>query len=381
MAEEQVSLAKPVTNNLSKLLSEIESSLFFLKDTVDLINDIFGWPLALIISYTTVYILNNLDFVFQGSLNPDDTIAFKILADTILVLLTFAGTSVVIITCDLILREAETMLTKSYVLRRHTEMLSPKEKEKLIQFSDYRHLNHILQQQISSAKLVTNNLSKLLSEIESSLFFQKDTVDLINDIFGWPLALIISYTTLYILNNLDFVFQNSLIPDDKIAFKILADTILVLLTFTGTSVVIITCDLILRETETMLTKSYVLRRHTEMLSPKEKEKLIQFSDKKEILSLIFSLQYHTVTVIFSCDLVLKEAEEMLLKSYKLRRKTEHLSANDRKELKRFSNAIVQNFPKFSAQRFFDIDRSTILSILGTVITFFIIMVQFQDCSK
>jgi hypothetical protein len=98
----------------------------------------------------------------------------------------------------------------------------------------YRHLNHILQQQISSAKLVTNNLSKLLSEIESSLFFQKDTVDLINDIFGWPLALIISYTTLYILNNLDFVFQNSLIPDDKIAFKILADTILVLLTFVST---------------------------------------------------------------------------------------------------------------------------------------------------
>ncbi|KAJ3620394.1 hypothetical protein MTP99_004345 [Tenebrio molitor] len=183
----------------------------------------------------------------------------------------------------------------------------------------YRHLNHILQQQISSAKLVTNNLSKLLSEIESSLFFQKDTVDLINDIFGWPLALIISYTTLYILNNLDFVFQNSLIPDDKIAFKILADTILVLLTFTGTSVVIITCDLILRETETMLTKSYVLRRHTEMLSPKEKEKLIQFSD-----------------------------------------------------------VIQQNFPRFSAARFFNIDRSTILSILTTVVTFLIIMIQFQS---
>jgi gustatory receptor len=200
----------------------------------------------------------------------------------------------------------------------------------------YRHLNHILQEQVSLAKPVTNNLSKLLSEIESSLFFLKDTVDLINDIFGWPLALIISYTTVYILNNLDFVFQGSLNPDDKIAFKILADTILVLLTFVstifwkyllslkcflqaGTCVVIITCDLILREAETMLTKSYVLRRHTEMLSPKEKEKLIQFSD-----------------------------------------------------------VIQQNFPRFSAARFFNIDRSTILSILTTVVTFLIIMIQFQS---
>ncbi|KAJ3620393.1 hypothetical protein MTP99_004345 [Tenebrio molitor] len=183
----------------------------------------------------------------------------------------------------------------------------------------YRHLNHILQEQVSLAKPVTNNLSKLLSEIESSLFFLKDTVDLINDIFGWPLALIISYTTVYILNNLDFVFQGSLNPDDKIAFKILADTILVLITFSGTSVVIITCDLILREAETMLTKSYVLRRHTEMLSPKEKEKLIQFSD-----------------------------------------------------------VIQQNFPRFSAARFFNIDRSTILSILTTVVTFLIIMIQFRS---
>jgi gustatory receptor len=200
----------------------------------------------------------------------------------------------------------------------------------------YRYLNDVLQKEISSEIVVTNKLSKLLGEVESSLFFLKDTVDLINDIFGWPLALTISYTTLYILNNFDFIFQNSLIPDDEIAFKILADTTLVLLTFVstifwkyllslkcflqiGTSVVIARCDLILREAETMLTKSYVLRRHTKMLSAQEKEVLTHFSD-----------------------------------------------------------VILQNFPRFSAARFFNIDRSTILSILATVVTFLIIMIQFES---
>ncbi|KAH0808833.1 hypothetical protein GEV33_013954 [Tenebrio molitor] len=183
----------------------------------------------------------------------------------------------------------------------------------------YRYLNDVLQKEISSEIVVTNKLSKLLGEVESSLFFLKDTVDLINDIFGWPLALTISYTTLYILNNFDFIFQNSLIPDDEIAFKILADTTLVLLTFIGTSVVIARCDLILREAETMLTKSYVLRRHTKMLSAQEKEVLTHFSD-----------------------------------------------------------VILQNFPRFSAARFFNIDRSTILSILATVVTFLIIMIQFES---
>jgi gustatory receptor len=200
----------------------------------------------------------------------------------------------------------------------------------------YRYLNDVLQKEISSEIVVTNKLSKLLGEVESSLFFLKDTVDLINDIFGWPLALSISYTTLYILNNFDFIFQNSLISDDEIAFKILADTTLVLLTFVstifwkyllslkcflqiGTSVVIARCDLILREAETMLTKSYVLRRHTKMLSAQEKEVLTHFSD-----------------------------------------------------------VILQNFPRFSAARFFNIDRSTILSILATVVTFLIIMIQFES---
>ncbi|CAH1380352.1 unnamed protein product [Tenebrio molitor] len=167
-----------------------------------------------------------------------------------------------------------------------------------------------------------NVFLSLILSILLDLFLLKDTTEIINDVFGWSLALSISYTTLYILNNFDFIFVATSNPDDIIAQRVIADSVLVLLIFSS-----------------------------------------------------------TVAVIITCDLILKEAESMLLKSYMLTRKTENLSIKDEKELKRFSERILQNFPKFSAARFLNIDRSTILSILWTVVTFFIVIVQFYSCTN
>jgi hypothetical protein len=104
----------------------------------------------------------------------------------------------------------------------------------IVVLTQYRYLNQVLEEQIASEIICLDKLASLLREIERNLLFLKETVDLINDIFGWPLALLISYTTLYIVNNFDYIFQDYLIPDNKIAFKILADTTLVLLTFVST---------------------------------------------------------------------------------------------------------------------------------------------------
>jgi hypothetical protein len=104
----------------------------------------------------------------------------------------------------------------------------------IVVLTQYRYLNQVLEEQIGSEIIYLDKLASLLREIERNLLFLKETVDLINDIFGWPLALLISYTTLYIVNNFDYIFQDYLIPDNKIAFKILADTTLVLLTFVST---------------------------------------------------------------------------------------------------------------------------------------------------
>ncbi|CAH1380348.1 unnamed protein product, partial [Tenebrio molitor] len=38
--------------------------LYLLKDTVDIFNDIFGWPIFFIIVYTTLHILNHFDNIF-----------------------------------------------------------------------------------------------------------------------------------------------------------------------------------------------------------------------------------------------------------------------------------------------------------------------------
>jgi hypothetical protein len=82
-------------------------------------------------------------------------------------------------------------------------------------------------------------------------------------------------------------------------------------------------------------------------------------------------------LIVKCDLVLMEAEKILALSYKLRKNFGEASSEVKEELFEFSNTIVDNFPMFSAARFFEIKRSIILSVLGTVTTFLVIMIQFR----
>lgn len=78
-----------------------------------------------------------------------------------------------------------------------------------------------------------------------------------------------------------------------------------------------------------------------------------------------------------CDSVIQEAEKMLSTIQKMRRIYLNLTLQEQDNLKQLGNVILENFPKFSVARFFDISRSTILNILSTVTTFFIIMIQFN----
>ena len=79
-----------------------------------------------------------------------------------------------------------------------------------------------------------------------------------------------------------------------------------------------------------------------------------------------------------CDLISGETEAMLNKSYVLQRNCKNFLEQDR--LEQFVKIVTRNFPKFSAARFFTIDRSTILNVLNTVTTFFIIIIQFRISS-
>ncbi|KAJ3653152.1 hypothetical protein Zmor_019061 [Zophobas morio] len=157
-----------------------------------------------------------------------------------------------------------------------------------------------------------------LQKIKQNYCFLKDTVDVFNEIFGWSTAFAISYTILYVLLTFDFMVMNTMRPKNGyLEIMILADVVLVIFTIVGTSVVILRCDLILKEADNLVKKAYKLQRN--------------------------------------CNLMIYQ-----------------------KQFERFSNALDQNFPKFSAARFFNIERCTILNIVNTIITIFIVMIQFRN---
>ncbi|KAJ3652330.1 hypothetical protein Zmor_018307 [Zophobas morio] len=188
--------------------------------------------------------------------------------------------------------------------------------------SHYVYLNTILQQEVMKPNNCSKRMFLTLTKTERTMYYLKDTADNFNNATGWSTALLISYTSLYILNNFDYIYQVSVNHEIGMGFHIIAEGFSVFLLFVRTSTVIIKCDLILHEAEKILDNSYILRRNCYGLSDSEKNRL-----------------------------------------------------------KEFSESVLQNLPKFSAARFFNINRSTILSMLATDITFLIIMIQFHGSAQ
>jgi gustatory receptor len=84
----------------------------------------------------------------------------------------------------------------------------------------------------------------------------------------------------------------------------------------------------------------------------------------------------TVIVIFMCDRVVQEAEKIVPLTYQLRWCYKNGTREEKQELYEFSNFVTENLPRFSAANFFLLQKSTVLSILSTVSTVIIIMIQF-----
>jgi gustatory receptor len=89
------------------------------------------------------------------------------------------------------------------------------------------------------------------------------------------------------------------------------------------------------------------------------------------------LKVGTTTMIVTCDSIVMEAESILCMSFKLQRCSDG-GLRRKQKFYLSSRVVLENFPKFSAARFFNISRTTILSILGSVTTYFIIMIQFHS---
>ncbi|EFA11815.1 gustatory receptor 72 [Tribolium castaneum] len=152
-----------------------------------------------------------------------------------------------------------------------------------------------------------------IEKVQKNLRFLKVVNESFNDIFEWPIFLIISYTTLHLLCHFDNIFMTSMshkygsVPTKKIV----ADLSILFFCFFGTAGMILLCDAVLIEAEKVLTVSY---------------KLTEFYEEKLYLTRV----------------------------------------------------VLENFPSFSAAKFFNVNRSTLLKVLTSVIGFLIVFVQIRQ---
>lgn len=101
--------------------------------------------------------------------------------------------------------------------------------------AQYTFLNQNLEENIKKYKSCLYKFYSIsllnIDKLELELYFLKDTMDIVDDIFGWPLFFIIIFTTLYMLNNLDFIFEDANLGIDDIGNRIFAEGLLLLIIF------------------------------------------------------------------------------------------------------------------------------------------------------
>ncbi|CAH1380335.1 unnamed protein product, partial [Tenebrio molitor] len=156
-----------------------------------------------------------------------------------------------------------------------------------------------------------------IKKVEHSFCLLRKTVAVFNDMFGWPFALIISHTSLELLDIID----STIYPERDIDFALLitGNLLRVSWNFIGTTVLIVMCDSVTQEAAKMVTLTYDLRWYLHGTTPDEKQEVYEFT-----------------------------------------------------------NLVLEHLPQFTAANFFEVGRWTILSMLGTISTFLIIMIQFRN---
>jgi hypothetical protein len=79
-----------------------------------------------------------------------------------------------------------------------------------------------------------------------------------------------------------------------------------------------------------------------------------------------------------CDAVLTESEKILMKVYKLKSMAADSLSWKCDEVDFLVQMILHRPPQFKAARFFAVDRTTLFSILYSMTSFLLVMVQFKS---
>ncbi|KAJ3652258.1 hypothetical protein Zmor_018238 [Zophobas morio] len=186
----------------------------------------------------------------------------------------------------------------------------------LLRYRYYKRL--FLVRDISIIKIIES--TKLFKKHGHTIYKLRQTVDIVNSIFGWT---ILSNTVLFSLKNL--IFLDAVIRDGGI-FKAKADGEVAVL-ITGTQVV-----------------------------------------------MLILLWVGFLSINFLCDAILDEYDEI----FKIWNQLEiNVGQVDSQEWYNFDKIMTHCCPRFSAARFFLVCRSTVFTVLGSITTFIIVIIQFK----
>ncbi|CAH1380228.1 unnamed protein product, partial [Tenebrio molitor] len=189
---------------------------------------------------------------------------------------------------------------------------------KMIQ-SRYKYQKVLLNLHFTHARKQFSHM--ILLNVKRNLLALKDAVDLFNDIFGWNTLLNIFFIAVRSLYFLDSVIkkENSLasrVPESN--WQVVGRSSFMLIFWVGIFAVILWCDAIREEYE-------------------------------ELLSYCYEMQEYLDNSIFDED-----------------------------DMCAFTKSVSQNIPEFTAARYFYIDRSAIFSIMNSITTFLLVLIQFKS---
>ena len=99
----------------------------------------------------------------------------------------------------------------------------------------YDNLRHLLENRISQWKkhihMVPDDSSAFLVHNQHLFALLKDTVDVFNDIFGWPILLVLVYTGLLVIDYLDYTFKNYDGLDNNDFYKVATSNVFLVFLF------------------------------------------------------------------------------------------------------------------------------------------------------
>jgi gustatory receptor len=204
---------------------------------------------------------------------------------------------------------------------------------KMIQ-SRYKYQKFLLNPHLTLARKQLSNL--ILLKVKRNLLVLKETVDHFNDIFGWAILLNIFFASLRGLIYLDDTIKgvDNIKNVSRNYWQIASQIFFVLIFWVS-----------LADFETPVSR--------------------------------FFLQIGIFALILWCDTIRKEFEELLSYCYQMQTRIAESTFTEN-DMCIFTKSVSQSMPEFTAARYFSIDRSTIFSILNSITTFLLVMIQFKS---